>query len=186
MHRFRSVLQNVFALAALFVLTGSLLFIFSNLQDKTGTSALQSTSPRPCVPTPDQHSAPSEIGASGLPLPTITPLPFSKTNDLAPELSNQDKVYVQVMRCNGTFELFLVRPNAVLSETIPLQSGDVILRWFPPASSMGHRPPRPVSGTTLESPLATPPRSSNPTFSSPLATPRPTVRIPPPPTSTSH
>ena len=181
MNRLGNVFRNVFSLIALCILVLALLFVFSTLQSQSGASLLRPTSPFPCAPTPNQHSEPSKLGTSVPPLPSVTPLPLSKTSDLAPDLSDRDKVYVYVMRCNGTFELFLIRPNTVFSETIPLQPGDVVLRWFPPASLMGPPPP-PGAGATFGSPLATPTRSSNPAFSSPLVTPSPTIRLPLPPT----
>ncbi len=172
MNRLGSVFHNIFSLITLGILILALLFVFSTLQSQSGVSLLRPTSPFPCAPTPNQHSEPSKLGTSVLPLPTVTPLPLSKTSDLAPDLTDRDKVYVHVMRCNGTFELFLIRPNTVFSETIPLQPGDVILDWAPPASLMGP-PPRPGSGATFGSPLATPTFSSNTPLSSPLATPTP-------------
>ncbi len=181
MNRFGSALRNVFALVAWCAFVIALLFIFSTLQGQSGAGLLRPNSPSPCASTPDRSSKPSKLGVSDLPSPTVTPLPLSRTKDLAPDLSDQDKVYVYVMRCNGTFELFLIRPNTVVSDTIPLQAGDVILNWFPPTSLMGP-PPRPGSGATFGSPLATPTRSSSPAFSSPLITPAPIGTLPLPPT----
>ncbi len=181
MNRLGNVFRNALTVIGLCILAIALIFVFSTLQSQSGASLLQPTSPLPCVSTPDLRSQPSKPSTSGLPLPTVTPLPLSKTSDLAPDLSDRDKVHVYVMHCNGTFELFLIRPNTVSSKTVPLQPGDVILDWAPPASLMGP-PPRPGTSATLGSPLATPTHSSIPAFSSPLATP--TVKIPLPPTST--
>ncbi len=185
MNRFGSVLYNVTALAALCILVIALIFVFSSLRSQAGAGLIHPTSSFPCAPTPDQRSKPSKPGTNSLPLPTVTPLPLAKTSDLAPDLSDRDKVYVYVMRCNGTFELFLIRPNSVFSDTIPLQPGDVILNWFPPASLMGPPPP-PGSGSTFGSPLAIPAHSSSPVFSSPLPMRTPIGTLPLPPTSTPH
>ena len=43
--------------------------------------------------------------------PTETSQPCG---DLVPDLSDRDKVYVYVMRCSGTFELFLTRLKLAL------------------------------------------------------------------------
>jgi|GEM_PF-1843533 len=107
-----------------------------------------------CVPTPQLPTeggnstatpAPFEYGTPPLVnAPSVTPWPLAKITDLAMDLQDEDKVYVYVFRCNGTFELFLVRPggpNADLSTAIPLQPGDIILDWMAPASLMGHYPP---------------------------------------------
>lgn len=91
----------------------------------------------PNTPTPN----PDAFGTIPEPGPSVTPLPISKINDLAADLSEEDKIYVYVMRCNGSFELFLLSPNVKIAEAIPLQPGDVILDWIPPSSLMGHRPP---------------------------------------------
>jgi hypothetical protein len=93
------------------------------------------------TPTPrrDQVVTPAPVIAA-------TPLPISKTTDLAPGLSSEDKTHVFVMHCNGAIELFLVDPQAILPQALPLKSDDVILYVFPPESMMGHQPP-PVNNT---------------------------------------
>lgn len=110
------------------------------------------TSSPECAPTPQSGntgiSSPtpslSQLGTPPPTVPTITPLPIISTTDLAPELADEDKTYVYVYRCEGTFELFLigpVGPNAVISDAIPLRPGDIIYNAIPPASLVGHEPP---------------------------------------------
>jgi len=104
------------------------------------------------TPTPDEFGiTPDEFGIPQTPGPTITPLPLSKVTDLAPELADRDKVYILVMRCEGTFELFLVSPSAAadISQVVPLQPGDIILDVVPPASLMGPPPKVLVATPTL-------------------------------------
>ncbi len=105
---------------------------------------------RPCAPTPrppTDSDTPTAtpmrpgIGTAPSPGPSVTPLPLSKVTDLAPELADRDKVYVYVMHCDGTFELFLADPKVPLEQEIPLLPDDIIYDWVPPASSMGHYPP---------------------------------------------
>ncbi len=129
----------------------------------------QSTPTRTCVPTPlpptdvvgtpTPTPVPSEFGTPpSVRPPSVTPLPLSKTTDLAPDLPDNEKAYVYVFRCNGTYELFLVRPAGVeTTQTIPLQAGDIILHAFPPASLVGHQPPGPPpTESPFASPLTTP------------------------------
>jgi hypothetical protein len=160
---FRALLTLV-TLAALVVV---LVFFFQSRQGQPGSGAFQSpissqTPSSPCAPTPQPpHDVgirtptpgPSEFGTPpSMRSPSVTPLPLSRTSDLAPELSNSDKVYVYVFRCNGTYELFLIRPDVEITQAIPLQVGDTILYWLPPKSLMGHQPP----GPPFVSPLNTP------------------------------
>ncbi len=132
-------------------------------------AGVAAASPTQCVPTPVLNPTytgtltptpgPSDYGTLPPPAPSVTPLPISKITDLAPDLSNEEKVYVYVHKCNGTYELFLIRPGgatAVISDVVPLQEGDVILNWIQPASMMGHVPPR----ATTPSPLLTTPTST--------------------------
>lgn len=141
----------------------------------------------PCVPTPQP---PTEVGIStftpapfeyGTPplvnAPSVTPWPLAAITDLAIDLPDEDKVYVYVFRCNGTFELFLVRPggpNADISTAILLQPGDVILDWMAPASLMGHYPPQ-VTATRV--PPSTLTAAPDPVF----LTPSGTLETPSPP-----
>ena len=93
------------------------------------------------TPTPK----PDEFGTIPKLAPSVTPLPLSKITDLATDLPEKDKVHVYVMRCSGSFELFLLNPNMKIAAVVPLQPGDVILDWIPPASLLGHRPPAIIS-----------------------------------------
>ena len=175
MNRLGSVFHNVFSFIALCILVLALLFVFSSLRSPSGTSSIQPTLVSTCVPIPhDQHLVPSRHGTVFPLPPSVTPLPLSKTTDLAPNLADQDKARIYVMHCNGAFELFLIGPTtAEISKTIPLQAGDTILNSIAAASSMGHRPPSGPVNTPFGSPLATPTLSSNTPLSSPLATPTP-------------
>ncbi len=147
------------------------------------TGALVSSQQTPagtCVPTPlpptdvvgtlTPPPEPFEYAPPAASAPSVTPLPLSKTTDLAPDLPDRDKAYVYVFRCNGTYELFLVRPADVETRrTIPLQAGDTIRYWDPPASLMGVHPPRShPTETPFVSPLTTPTVSMS-TIPTPLA-----------------
>lgn len=155
MKRLSGGVGTLFALLALGVLIVVLMFFFRSQQGQFGTGAIQSpvatVTPKPHLPTADSSqmrgkaSPPSPIDA-----PSVTPLPISKTTDLAPELRQEDKAQVYVKRSNGTFEIFWVRPTAEFSKTIPLQRGDIIFDIVSPASMMGHQPPM------FNSPLPTP------------------------------
>ena len=125
---------------------------------------LQSRPRRKCAPTPAPPTLdiistrtptpnPNQPGTPPPPEPSVTPLPLSKTTDLDPELANEDKMYVWVMRCEGTFELFLVRPVQNFKQLIPLNPGDVILDYAPPRSLFREPPPIPSHTQTASPPL---------------------------------
>ena len=172
MNRLGNVFRNVLTVIGLCVLVTALVFVFSSLGSPSGTSSLQPTLISTCVPIPhDQHLVPSRHGTVFPLPPSVTPLPLSKTTDLAPNLADQDKARIYVMHCNGAFELFLIgSTTAEISKTIPLQAGDTILNSIAAASSMGHRPPSGPANTPFGSPLATSAFSSNMPLNSPLAT----------------
>lgn len=103
------------------------------------------------TPTPK----PSEFGTPlGIPAPTATPLRASRTTDLAPELPDNEKVFVYIQHSDRTIELFLIRRGADISTTIPFQAGDVVifasLKTAPPRITASITPP-----STMASPLAT-------------------------------
>jgi len=74
-------------------------------------------------------------------VPSVTPLPFSQVIDLVPQLSENDKAKVYVRRADGTYVVFLARFEMDIAE-LPLRTGDVVIQKIPPASLMGHQPPR--------------------------------------------
>ncbi len=149
------------------------------VDSKTGALVMpQQTPPGTCVPTPlpptdvvgtlTPSPKPFEYAPPAVMPPSVTPLPLSKITDLAPDLSDHDKAYIYVFRCNGTYELFLVRPAGVeTTRTIPLQAGDIIRYAFPPASLMGPPPPPPAESPFV-SPLTTPNLSTS-TIPTPLS-----------------
>ncbi len=78
--------------------------------------------------------------------PTPTEIPISKYTDLSPSLNDQDKFIITVKHSDGTYEQFTVGPlrsytsflltelpNYIITE-IPLQPGDEIIAWLPPAN----------------------------------------------------
>jgi hypothetical protein len=153
----------VFILALAIV---SIALIFNvKLPRSSANSTLQppgvSSTPQKCFPTPQAaviagtRTPTPRRGQVVTPAPVVaaTSLPLSKTTDLAPGLADEDKVYVYVMHCDGTFELFKVNPNIPLSQAIPLKPNDVILEWDPPASMIGHQPP---SDNTIPTQSGTP------------------------------
>lgn len=161
-----NLVSAVIGLLALLALGISLSFALKQnpaiLQPIATTSSTQQCVPTPHPPTDTgtKTSTPalSEYGTPPLThSPSVTPLPISAITDLATDLPDEDKVYVYVFRCNGTFELFLVRPggpNADIATAIPLQPGDVIWDWIPPASIIGHYAPQ-VTFTTMPFPTPT-------------------------------
>lgn len=113
-----------------------------------------------CVPTPQPYqevgtrTPTPRFGEITTPVfsPSVTPIPYSKINDLSPRTADRDKANYAVYRCDGTFELFLVGSDLTsktLTETLGLRPGDIILFGAPPASMMGHHPPTPPVLPTL-------------------------------------
>ncbi len=80
---------------------------------------------------------------------SVTPLPISQGIDLAPGVPDEDKARVTVFRCDGTYAVFV---GAAHLSDVPLQPGDVILDWSPPASLVGHQAPRATDMTNILSP----------------------------------
>lgn len=184
------IIIGLLALLAL-ALTPSLL----GSQNPAGQQQKATTSSTQCVPTPQSPidtgtstatPAPFEYGTPPLvEAPSVTPWPLSSITDLATDLPDEDKVYVYVFRCDGTFALFLVRPggpNADISTAVPLQPGDVILDWIPPASLVGHYAPQ-ITSTLLPPPPSTAaPYPAPRTPSETLPSPSPIPPYPPPAT----
>ena len=168
MKRSAGVTVGLLGLVAL-MLTVSFFSTSSMLQQFNPRGVIQTGTPlTTCSPTPQLFSpddneprTPTPNSAeftleTPIPGPSVTPLPVSQTFDLAQELPDSEKVFVYVYRCNGTYELFMVRPgepNSDISSGIPLNHGDIILFWVQPESMMGHQPPRVTSSPTA-SPLA--------------------------------
>lgn len=146
---------KVLAYLVFFLTLASILVLAIKLQLGTTNRNNQITksppSQRICASTPQlsikglgsntSTPKPDEFGTMPVPAPSATPLPISKITDMATGLSDKEKVLVYVMRCDGSFELFLLDPNMKIAEAILLQQGDVILDWIPPASLLGHEPP---------------------------------------------
>src|SRR5262249_29576950 len=115
----------------------------------------------PATATPDnslvQTPKPAVIS------PSVTPIPFSKVTDLAPDLPAKDKTQVIVYRCNGTYELYYIGYVPV-SEAVNLLPGDVIVNVISPASLMGHVAPLATYGAPSASggPAAAPPATAEP------------------------
>jgi hypothetical protein len=59
-----------------------------------------------------------------------------------------------VFRCNGTFDKYWIGPEINFNEYLRLEPGDVILVSGPPASLMGHRPPKPPTLTITPGPTS--------------------------------
>jgi hypothetical protein len=77
--------------------------------------------------------------------PTPTEIPISKYTDLSPNINDQDKFIILVKHENGTYEQFTVGPLRsytplprelpdYITAEIPLQPGDEIIGWLPPAN----------------------------------------------------
>lgn len=176
----KQAIKQLIYLLTLVVMVISLIYIMQLRQHISATSNFQSVKPtlRICAPTPQPPvvtgpNTPTpnvyQFETEPAPASSVTPLPISKITDLAPGLADRDKVYVYIMRCEGTFELFLVAPNTILTQTIPLNPGDVILNWIPPSSLIGQPPPRVTATST---PTRTPTRTGQP-YPPPPGTPYP-------------
>jgi len=61
------------------------------------------------------------------PSASLFQVPQLQVHDLAPELPEEEKVQVYVLRCDGTLELFLMKSRVGLTQNIALQIGDVVL-----------------------------------------------------------
>lgn len=95
--------------------------------------------------------------------PTPTEIPISKYTDLSPNLNEQDKFTILVKHSNGAYEQFTVGPLrsfiVLLNELpdyiiakIPLQPGDKIIAWLPPANpyrAMGTQMPTTTQSKTI-------------------------------------
>jgi hypothetical protein len=76
------------------------------------------------------------------PAPSVTPLPLKYVIDLAPGLDDKDKISVYIMRCDGSFELFLFGPSEEnIDDKVSLGLGDVIINISLPALIKGSPPP---------------------------------------------
>ncbi len=95
--------------------------------------------------------------------PTPTEIPISKYTDLSPNLNEQDKFIITVKHSDGTYEQFTVGPirsdsplprelpDYIITQ-IPLEPGDEIIGWLPPANpyrAIGTEIPVVTQSTTL-------------------------------------
>lgn len=96
----------------------------------------------PPTPTPDASQQAENIQTV---YPTPTEIPISKYTDISPSLNDQDKFIILVNHSDGTYEQFTVGPLrsyiVLLNElpdyiidALPLQLGDEIIAWLPPAN----------------------------------------------------
>lgn len=96
--------------------------------------------------------------------PTPTEIPISKYTDLSPNINDQDKFIILVKHADGTYEQFTVGPlrsytpllrelpDYILTE-IPLEAGDEIIGWLPPANpyrAIGTALPTATQSVTLQ------------------------------------
>ncbi len=95
--------------------------------------------------------------------PTPAEIPISKYTDLSPSLNEQDKFIITVNHSDGTYEQFTVGPlrlytplprelPAYIITQIPLEPGDEIIGWLPPANpyrAIGTELPTATQSTTL-------------------------------------
>jgi hypothetical protein len=98
------------------------------IQSSNSAEVERSTS----TPTPNasQYGTVPPLG------PSVTPIPYSKITDLSPDSPRDHKGQFIVFHCDGTYELFLTA-----GPEIPLQPGDHILNFFPPAFLMASQQP---------------------------------------------
>ena len=93
--------------------------------------------------TPSVFATEASVGAKNLPGPSTTPLPINRVIDMAKDSAEADKAQLYVYRCDGTIDLYLIRSGAMnVPSVLALGPNDIVLNSVPPASSMGHYPPR--------------------------------------------
>ncbi len=100
------------------------------------------------TPTPDRTVVAKNLSTARTPKPVITSLVVSKTIDLSPELTDNDKFLVWVLRSDGTVYQYFIGPVeryksifSVITQykditpemlgIIPLEPGDEIYMWCP-------------------------------------------------------
>lgn len=121
----------------------------------TRTPDMSTRTPTPTFPGP---GTPWPTPKPGTPnFVTMTPMPFAKVTDLAPDLPEDQKTRFIVYRCNGSYELFLGKTpeNAkAITATLNLETGDILLYMIPYRLPPKVEPPPPptaqIEGITLE------------------------------------
>lgn len=93
---------------------------------------------RPPTATPDRFATPRPEDG----LPTPTPIVFANIVDLSPEMPQEEKWHMIVLRCDGSRDLYAAGPDVDIYEHIHLEAGDVILNHEPPMPSR-HAAPEP-------------------------------------------
>lgn len=114
--------------------------------------------PSSCPPPLQLRTFDSPLLPAGLPTPwppgftppppgKTTPVVFraSKTVDMRPDLSADEKGEVIICKPGGVYVKILTPPTARLAE-LPLDRGDVIVAVYSPRATMGQRPPKPTVG----------------------------------------
>ena len=71
---------------------------------------------------------------------TATPIPSQNVYDLSPELNEQEKAFIAIYRCDGSYEAYWLGPEISLEAAIQLQEGDIILQVIQPARLVGAKP----------------------------------------------
>jgi hypothetical protein len=80
------------------------------------------------TPTPDMSKP--RTPAPYVPGPTITPLPFTRVVDLDPGFPMEDKHFVEVFGCDGTYSIWFLGMWRN-TDVVPLQPGDLVLYDWP-------------------------------------------------------
>lgn len=140
---------------------------------KTPSASASRTAPEPTAAAATSSSTPepSEFGTPpAVEAPSVTPLPISKVIDLAPELPQNEKAEARVKCPDGTYQIFLIRPDMSTSE-LPLEPGCVVIRLAPPGSLMGHA--LPTVTVSQASPVGPHPETATPA-QTPVFSPIPT------------
>jgi hypothetical protein len=168
--RARRLIGWIGGIALLTVFTWVLAGLFRGASSLNQPSGAQTLAPTKCAPTPAPATEPpgpptptprrEDFGTIPPRRPTMTPYPISKTTDLSPQVSMQDKGHVVVFHCDGTYEMFLA---ADPSKPVPLQTGDVVIEVVLPESAQQMHPPAATTAAPPPSPTQLAPSTPAPT-----------------------
>jgi len=185
MQAFANLIRKLIFPTLLIFLT-ILLFVAINYQFgfTYNSSPLTAQTKRICVPTPVRSLDTSNLPRSiypptlrpdmGLTTPEIgpasTPLPISKVTDLSAGSPEEEKAYVYVMHCDGSIELFKVKPTGDKSADVHLQADDFLYAVSPAVQTFGHQPPKGPFPTDIPSKTQIPMNGAYPPPATPTRT----------------
>ena len=185
MHTYRiETILIVISLGALLFVLGSVVQAIAPRTNSSGAAAqtlsvpvstkIQDTSPRvtarpaSCVPLP-------AAATPGPDSPSPTPALIVHRYDLAPNLAQDQKSSVLVLRCDGSWDQYWLAPAQVLDPQKELKAGDIIFSASPPAAAPATQAPEP---TRLGTPTGPAVPSAAPTVRPAVPVGTPTFAVP--------